>query len=259
MRAPVPLWSVWPAVAARLRAARRLALFSDFDGTLAPIVRHPDQARLPAGTRAALRRLREQGMAVGVVSGRSLRDVRRRVRLPGLYYIGSHGLEWRDSHGRHHARVGRRLARRLQALGEQLQANLARLPGIFVERKTVSVAVHYRNASARTAARARRRVRRAAERLPYRVRLLEGRKVIEVLPPGRMDKGRAVLELAARGGRPRLIYLGDDVTDESVFRRLAAGDIGVHVGEKDRSRAHYRLRSPSEVRELLNRLAKVAQ
>lgn len=263
MKRPARLWAAWKRVAARLAAAPRLAVFSDFDGTLAPIVRHPDRAQLPAATRAALRRLgRLPRVMVGVVSGRALDDLQRRVGLQGLYYVGTHGVEWSGPNGRSHVTVGARFKGRIQELGQALQAKLQPLPGIYVERKTASVAVHYRNASAHTAARARSRVRREAKHSPLRVRLLEGKKVLELLPPGRMDKGRAVLELARRigaGHRPLLVYLGDDVTDESVFHRLGADDVGIHIGRNETSRASYRLSSPAEARRFLERLAKVRE
>lgn len=261
MKAPALLWPAWKRVAARLAAAPRLAVFSDFDGTLAPIVRHPDQARLPAATRAALRRLyRLPRLVVGVVSGRALGDLRRRVGLDGLYYIGTHGVEWSGPNGRHHAAVGAHFKTRIQELRQGLEAKLKRLPGIYVERKTASVAVHYRNAPAHAAERARHLVSWAAKNSPLPVRLLEGKKVLELLPPGAMDKGRAVIGLARRigaGRRPLVVYLGDDVTDESVFQRLGADDLGIHIGRNERSRASYRLNSPAEARRFLARLAKV--
>ena len=135
---------------------------------------------------------------------------------------------------------------------------LGRLSGIFVERKAVSVAVHYRNAVLAVARRARRLVRDAARNSRHSLRVLEGRKVIELLPPGRASKGRAVLAMADRlrhhGARPLVIYLGDDVTDESVFRRLRPTDLGIHVGQSETSAARYRLRSPAEVTRFLRRL-----
>lgn len=263
MRRPRPLGAAWPEVARRLASAPQVALFSDFDGTLAPIVRHPGRARLPAATRMALRRLARHGRLVLVmVSGRSLADLRRRVGLKGIYYVGTHGVEWADCKGRRHLETSAASAAVAQKVSRALAARLHDLPGIYVERKTVSVAVHYRNAAKSTAAQARRIVRAAARRSHGRLRVLEGRKVIELLPPGQASKGRAVLALAERlrnTRRPLVIYLGDDVTDESVFRRLRAGDIGIHVGGNTASRARFRLRSPAAVKKFLQRLGRVVE
>lgn len=264
MRRPASAWQAWPRIASQLHAARRrgrAAIFSDFDGTLALIVRHPKQARLPASTRRALRQLSSRpGVMLGVVSGRALADLRRRVRLQGLWYIGSHGEEWKGPTGRVHHRASAGLRQRIQKLCRVVRERMARCPGVYVECKPASVAVHYRNVRAAVAARARRAVKRILRELPSGFRLLEGKKVREILPPGNTSKGQAVRHVLAQltakaGRRPRLLYLGDDRTDETVFARLRRGDIGIHVGRSRRTRAGYRLDSPAEAGRFLQRLA----
>ena len=266
MKGPRLLWRHWGALARRLRKEKKRglpALFSDFDGTLAPIVAHPDQARLPARTRRALERLaRLPGAAVGIVSGRSLADLRRRVGLRGVHYIGSHGEEWAGLNGRPRVLANTRAFPRIRTLSGRLKKELASLPGVHVERKTVSVAMHYRQAGPKAAAQARRAVLDALKKSRGTLRLLEGKKVLELLPAGSRSKGHTVEALLARrawnGNRRRpLIYLGDDVTDESVFRRLRRGDSGLHVGDNRRSRAASRVSSPAGVARFLERLLEV--
>lgn len=265
MKRPAPLWPAWERVARRMAAAARVGLFSDFDGTLAPLARHPGQARLPARTRQILQRLRRRPrVKVGVVSGRSLRDLRRKIRLSGIYYVGSHGLEWAKPGGRRYSKVGGRSVRYLQELGQRLEVELGRLPGLYVERKTLSVAIHYRNAAPRVARRAQRTMERVARESRRSLRLLRGKKILELLPAGRTSKGQTVMELVTRlrettGRRSRVIYLGDDTTDETVFARLKAGDLGIHVGSGEKSRAGYRLDSPEEVTRFLHRLDEVVR
>jgi len=266
VKGPQLLWRHWGALARRLRESKHRglpALFSDFDGTLAPIVPHPGQARLPARTRRVLERLAAlPGAAVGIVSGRSLADLRRRVRLKGIHYIGSHGEEWAGADGRRRVRAGAGSVARIRALGRRLEKDLASRSGVRVERKTVSVAVHYRRARPHAAAQARRAVLAAWKKHRRALRLLEGKKLLELLPAGSRSKGHTVEALLSRrawagsGGRP-LIYLGDDVTDESVFRRLRRGDVGIHVGANLRSRAQYRVSSPAGVARFLERLLEV--
>ncbi|MGH9861909.1 MAG: trehalose-phosphatase [Candidatus Acidiferrales bacterium] len=261
MRRPRPLWQDWKRVSRRLAAAPRLALFSDFDGTLAPLVSHPDRARLPARTRAALERLRSlPGVTVGIASGRSRDDLQRRVGLKGVCYLGTHGLERAGRNGTMNRSVSKSFRRHLRAARGWLQKQLGSLRGIYLEPKSLSVAVHFRHASPRTAQVARGMVKQLLNGSRNWFRLLEGKKVLELLPPGREDKGRAVLEAAAGGAgraggsRPMLIYLGDDVTDESVFQRLRRGDVGIRVGRKGVTAARYRLHSPQEVARFLSRL-----
>jgi trehalose 6-phosphate phosphatase len=165
--------------------------------------------------------------------------------------------------GSRRTRVNPGFRRRIREIGDGLSQRLGRLPGIYLERKTVSVAVHHRNASPQAAARARRVVRQVMRNHSGRVRLLEGKKVLELLPPGETTKGSAVLETVAglrrgAGQRPLLIYLGDDSTDESVFRRLGDSDLGIHVGRSQSSRATYSLHSPSAVAGFLRRVEQMA-
>jgi len=256
------LWQAWEEVSRRLTAASHVALFSDFDGTLAPIVRHPDWARLPRATERALERLRSlPRVSLGVVSGRSLRDLRRRVGLGGIYYIGTHGLEWARPQDTGRVGVNAGVRRRIRKIGDELEAQLGRLSGIYVERKTVSVAVHYRNAATAVAKQARRTVLGTVKESAGSLRLLEGKKVCELLPPGKIDKGQAVLRVVTRWLRgsthPLVVYLGDDVTDETVFARLRRTDLGIHVGTGNETRARYRLRSPAEVLRFLEQLPQV--
>ena len=266
MSGPRLLWRHWSALARRLRREKQRgppALFSDFDGTLTPIVPHPDQARLPARTRRALERLaRLPGATVGIVSGRSLADLRRRIGLRGIHYIGSHGEEWAGLNGRPRVLANARAFGRIRTLSGRLKKELASLPGVLVERKTVSVAVHYRQAGPKAAAQVRRAVLKELKESRGALRLLEGKKVLELLPAGSRSKGHTVEALLARrawngDARRALIYLGDDVTDESVFRRLRRGDIGIHVGNNPRSGAAFRVSSPAGVARFLERLLEV--
>ncbi len=263
MTRPAPLWSAWERVARGLAGAPQVALFFDFDGTLAPIARHPAGARLRGETRRVLQQFRRHPrISVGVVSGRSLRDLRGKIGLRSIYYVGSHGLEWAEPAGRRHLKVSARWEAYFRRLGARLKSELGRLPGIYVERKTLSVAVHYRNAPPAAARRAQKAMERVAKESNHPLRLVHGKRIVEVLPPGRMDKGRAVTELVRRlqqatGQRPLVIYIGDDQSDESVFPRLGRRDFGIHVGTGHHSRADYRLRSPAEVTRFLDGLGEV--
>src|SRR5687767_9987233 len=156
----------------------RSALFLDVDGTLAPIVERPEDARGPAETRAELVRLRGRYALVACVSGRASDDARRVVGVDGLVYVGEHGLE---------------LAPEAERWGPLLQ-NFGDRAGWPPEHKRLSVSFHYRAEPDEDEAIAR--LERVAEQaLAEGFRPRWGRKVLEVRPPIDADKGTAVRAL----------------------------------------------------------------
>jgi trehalose 6-phosphate phosphatase len=187
-------------------------LFLDFDGVLSPIVPRPDDAAVPQDTRDELRRLASRYRLVAVVSGRDGADVRARVGLDGLVYVGSHGLELDPEAERWAARV-------------QQFADSVDWP---VERKRLTVSFHYRRAPDEQAAVAELEqvaARARAEGLLARF----GRKVLEVLPPLVAHKGTAVAALVERYDLHRGLVAGDDTTDVDAFRAAGELDFAVRV------------------------------
>jgi trehalose-phosphatase len=182
------------------------AIFLDFDGVLAPIVERPEDAYPPEETRDELRRLQNRYGLVAVVSGRAGADVRERVAVDGLVYVGSHGLE---------------LDRNAERWRHQIVefAAEAPWPRRETELKGLSVAFHFRD----------RPDERAAvlelEELADRARddglvARFGRKVLEVLPPVGSNKGTAVRSLLGGAGFARALVAGDDTTDLDAFRAV---------------------------------------
>jgi len=226
---------------------------------LAPIVADPAQARLPASAWSALGELaHSRRVSLGIVSGRVLTELRRLVGVKNVYFVGSHGLEWLYPDNRPLIRVTRAQRSRIRKIGSQLRLAL-HVPGIHVECKPASVALHYRNAGPQET----RQAIAAAERLVAQeapeLRRLKGKKVIEFLPAGGYDKGLAVGRLLGnlcqRYGSCSVVYFGDDTTDEAVFARLRSPDLSVLVGSPRRTKARFYLRSPSEVCRFLQNLA----
>lgn len=240
----------WAEVAARLRAARRVALFLDFDGTLAPIRRRPEEVRLGESTRRLFRWLaRNPKVRIWIVSGRRLADVRKRAGVPGVTYIGLHGLE--GAGGMSCQKGTRRVVREAKRSAE---AHLKGLPGIRVEDKGLTFVVHYREASQEATRQGRALLRETLQPFEPDLRLLRGKKVWEVIPRGAEGKGGAVrIVLRRLGGRHLPIYIGDDTTDESAFAALRAG-ITVRVGVRRATKARFCLRAPDEVMKFLLRL-----
>lgn len=252
MRDNVPhhLFDHWATVRRRLRAAPHLVVFLDFDGSLVPLRARPEQVWLDGSGRLLLRHLAQHPrVTLVLISGRRRADLRKRVNVPGARYLGLHGFEHRDGHpARPGTRQLTRLARRM--LAERLRG----LPGIWVEDKGPVFVAHYRGASVATVRRARRILRETLEWLEPDLRVLAGRKVWEVVPEELKGKGAAVCLVLAELGQPALsIFIGDDVSDEPAFAVLP-GELTVHVGRPRRTRAHFRLRNPVEVRTFLERL-----
>ena len=197
-----------PLLAPLAEAPERSALVLDVDGTLAPIVARPELARVPAATRAQLERLADRYALVACVSGRAGEDARRLVGVEAIVYVGNHGLE-------------------LDPRAQELAAAIARFRdrvGLPVEDKGLSLSYHYREA--RDEAAARRRLEEVADRAEAEgLDARWGRKVLEVRPPVKADKGTAVRTLLERSGAERGLYAGDDTTDLDAFAGLVAAGL----------------------------------
>ena len=257
---PRPLWDDWPHLAGRLRSARSRVLLADFDGTLVRIRRNPGDVHLSKAMRRLLSGIRDAGSVVGVISGRGLEDLVSLVALPGIWYAGSHGYRLRDPRGRAISLVTAPERRRVERAVRWLKPQLGSIPGIRLDAKQPSVAVHYRTASPRAARQAEEIVMRMLGR-ERGLRLLSGKKVWELLPGDRVDKGTAVHRLLNEIHAPAdrfVAYLGDDTTDESVFRKLRDG-VTIVVGRRTNTAARYHLRSMAEVREFLRRWLAIAR
>lgn len=201
-----------------------LLVATDLDGTLAPIVAHASDARVPPGTLAVLERL-SNAAKVAVITGRDLNTARRMVPVEGVVVVGSHGLEasFDDPLIPGVDRVA------LSAALEQIESKvISAVPSSFlhIERKAISSAFHYRTAPELEGA-----LRTALADLPEGLRLREGRMVLEVLPNSRGGKDIALKALCRQLKSRAILAMGDDATDVAMFRaaiELARTD-GIHV------------------------------
>ncbi len=239
---------------AGLASAPVLLVAVDFDGTLAPIVDSPPDARATPRSLRALAALSGQPRThVAVISGRALSDLAARLgpAEDGVLLVGSHGAEFApESVGgltaEQHALVA--------TIRAAVDAAAEGLAGLATEHKVASSTLHYRTASREVAAEALRRLRRAWSRAPLaRARRRRGKKVVELLAV-EGDKGDALAALRAELGATQIVFIGDDRTDEDAFRKLGPRDVAVKVGPGPTVAAH-RVGGPSEVADLLVRLA----
>lgn len=236
----------------RLRATNRWLLLLDFDGTLVPVNDDPGAVSLAPLTGQVLRRLaRHRGSSVYIISGRRLADLRRRVKIPGVRLLGLHGWEKRG------ATLPPAQKQLLREAKLWLVERLPALPGIAIEDKGYALAVHYRGATLPATRVAARTLMAVRNHFRPGLRLLKGRKIWELLPRAIVGKGRATQGILRELPRDTLpIFIGDDTSDESAFAVLRHG-LAVHVGCPTKTRAHFCLRDPGEVREFLERLEAV--
>ncbi|MBI5505164.1 MAG: trehalose-phosphatase [Deltaproteobacteria bacterium] len=238
---------------AELAAVPVLLVASDYDGTLAPIVCHPDQARPERETSVAIRALAALAHThVAVISGRALNDLARLADFPGeVHLVGSHGTEFDpDLSGT----LSERHVMRRKRLREDLARIAAQEHGLFIEEKPVSIALHYRGVPPEIAERALGEVERGPARREG-IFVRHGKKVIE-LSVMRTSKGRALETIRRRVGATAALVLGDDLTDEEAFATLSGADVGIKVGDGD-TMARYRVGDSSDVARLLARLAEL--
>lgn len=224
-----------------------LCLF-DFDGTLVPLEPHPDKVNVPDTVLDRLRRL-QQRTPVGIVTGRGLEDMRRMLVFEPDYLIGNHGIEGLPGWER---RVGA-FERICEGWQQQLQAALSALGSdVWIEYKRYSLSVHFLQAPQKDAV--SQSLAQWFSGLDPRPRVISGKAVFNLLPPGASDKGGAVHELMSLTRASRALYAGDDVTDEHVFS-LGRDDLfTVRVGPGDDSTAAYYIPDHEAIVQLLDLL-----
>jgi trehalose 6-phosphate phosphatase len=235
---------------AALEAVMRLepVLAFDFDGTLAPIVDHPDDARVPLDVAKCLAEL-AQRHRVAVISGRSVADVRARLGFEPGFVIGNHGAEDDASRLPEVAREA------LDALRARIAAAAGALAGtgVTVEDKGYSLALHYRLAPDATVARAA--IAALLDDAPAGVDSFGGKCVVNVVAAGLPDKGEALARLVRRCRAAAACFVGDDVNDEAVFRRALPPWLTIRIGSDDpTSHAMFFLDDVAELVVVLHRM-----
>jgi trehalose 6-phosphate phosphatase len=259
----VPLADHGHPIAATVRAAARLLVCCDFDGTLVPLRDRPEQCSLdPAVRRSLLELSQRDGIRVAIISGRAVTDLRERVGVTDLAYAGNHGLEIDAAEiaFRHPAAFAARPL--LERVIDDLRHALQHIAGVWIEDKGASASVHYRQAPPSEIPLALETIERVAAHAVAAgaVVLRTGKAVLEVRPAVDWNKGSAVRWLAAQlfpSKDPLIVYIGDDDTDEDAFRVLEAG-ISVCVGDRPTTLAKYYVPDHHAVKCLIDWLATIA-
>ncbi|CAN6294878.1 unnamed protein product [Urochloa humidicola] len=250
---------------------KQVAVFLDYDGTLSPIVEDPDRAVMTDEMREAVRGVAAR-FPTAIVSGRCRDKVFGFVKLSELYYAGSHGMDIRGptTAGADQERsVLCQPAAEFLPVIEEVYGKLvgsveAAIQGAKVENNKFCLSVHFRCVEESAWGQLFDRVRAVLKDYPG-LRLTQGRKVLEVRPMIKWDKGKALeFLLDALGYAERSdvfpIYLGDDRTDEDAFKvlRNRGQGAGILVSKFPKeTTASFSLREPAEVRDFLRRLVAV--
>lgn len=230
-------------------ASDSAALFIDFDGTLVDIVLRPDDVQVaPELPDLLAQAVDALDGAVAIVSGRPVAALQDWLPVPGLSFVGQHGVEWQLAGGPlQRAPLPTDFETRLDEATRQMAAAV---PELRLERKSFSSALHWREHPQR-GAEAMAAASAAAQ--AFGLALQPGHMVAEVKLPG-IDKGRAIqrlLQAAPFAGRAP-VAIGDDRTDETMFAALAAvpGSLSIRVGAvpAEGSAAAYGLATPTDVR-----------
>lgn len=251
-----PALSSLPQLESVLRRGSRMLVATDFDGTLCPIARTPFTLTIRPAMLDALRRLLDSGrVSLAVISGRALDDLEPRVPLPAIL-AGNHGLEIRGPGMAFEHPDARGLAPQLAEAAAALELAVKPWRGAWVENKTLTLTVHYRETSGKDQCAVLLAVRREMGRFGLAFGMRGGRKAIEIYPRIGWKKGSALRWIRERldlDDEPCLA-LGDDRTDESMFLANAGG-VNISVGYNERSAAEYYAIDDTELPGLFRHMA----
>lgn len=234
----------------------------DFDGTLAPITRLPSRARMAPTTRTVLRKLCAR-YDVGIISGRSIEDLRPKIPKEIQLLVGNHGLEVTGLRGVDHTkrRAWEARARKLSRIWKaSLLEHLHTLPrGVWIEDKDFSLTLHFRDTSL-DEWEVKESLKHWRKGLPDTASpgFVAGKRVMNIVLKNAPDKGTTALECLKALERRAFIFVGDDVTDEAVFKLKRRNLLGLRVGKNEDSQAHFYLRGIPETEKLLQHLVEVS-
>ncbi|MGB9774393.1 MAG: trehalose-phosphatase [Bacteroidota bacterium] len=245
-----------------------LVLLLDYDGTLVPIQRNPERAILSETARKLLYVLAHHPkVRLAVMSGRSCSDLKKLVRVPDVIYVGNHGAEICMNNRVLIDPQAKKARSLLKAVHEELGTKLRYLQGVFIEDKGLTLTVHYRNMRKGRVKDIKAAIAETLCELESekKLEIRQGKKSLEIRPLGGRTKGGAALWIVRMSSRESallrpgttwrskaaIIAIGDDRTDEDMFRDLPSNAITIHVGKEGQSSARFRLKSPRSVRDFL--------
>jgi trehalose 6-phosphate phosphatase len=208
----------------------KTAVITDIDGTISNIAPTPEEARISPSMRSDLIKLKDKFKLVAFISGRSVLNAYDMVKVEGMLYVGSHGLEYLKN-GKRHANINLEeyLPLLKKIVVEMKGCELSQLPGFICEDKELCLSIHYRKCE--NPQEVQKKIMEVLQTLPEskKLKINSGRKVVDIRPPIGYDKGLILEKIIQRYRLKRVIYLGDDVTDADAFNKLKELEAGKKV------------------------------
>lgn len=244
-------------VASAYFAGRSLALLFDFDGTLSPLVTHPDLATCAASTQEVLSTLSQlPRVTVGIISARALADLKSKISLPKLVYAGTCGLEIEQGGVSTENARAKRCAPFMQAVAELVVPAIQGYPGAWIEQKPLAFTVHFRQVSRDDVPFLKQSLANTLSRFEGSLVSLEGSMAMEVLPDVGWTKGDALDFVVQQGNQEAFpLYAGNDANDaDAMEAALAYGGVTIGIGPHAPRSAQHRLPDVESLAECLRRL-----
>lgn len=248
-----------------LHANKRIILLSDYDGTLTPIREHPDLAVLSETIRELLLKFSfHQMFRLGIVTGRSLKQIKNLVNIPEMLYVANYGVELEGPNIYHISPEAQNARHVLRNIYFQLLKTLKHIEGVYIEDKDLSISLHYRLVKTVNNLKYVHKIFHTITE-PFlekeMIHISTGKMVYEIRSHVNWNKARRIAWLLDHYFPPEfnkdtlIVYLGDDTADEEVFTFLSGKGLTVFVGKpSDASAADYFLHSSGEVTTFLKHL-----
>lgn len=239
----------------QLLKGNNIFIFFDFDGTLVPIKKNPEDCYLSYELKKSLQELKNK-IKIGIISGRDLENLKRRISIRGIYYSGSHGLQIESSEIKYINPDAQRLKPYINEISREVKKLANRFLGTLIEKKNFSFALHYRQLDTGK--------RKELKKLFFDIisnynqdyiKILNGKMVFEVLPAVNWNKANAVSFLINSTKSEHFpIFIGDDITDEAVFGEIKDRGLTIKVGYSKKTMAKYFIRNQREIYKLIKNI-----